>query len=108
MGYKSIYNAEDKNEAALIVEALNSYGINSYTKTEGALDYLVIKGGMSVFGEGIYVDEADEKKAKEIAKQISQKGVVKSNRLRNYRRIEARAMLIILVLIFVYLIINFS
>ncbi len=108
MGYKKIYNAEDKNEATLIVEALNSYGINSYTKTEGALDYLVIKGGVSVFGESIYVDEADEKKAKEIANEISKKGVLESNRLRNYRRIEARATLIILALIMVYLIISFS
>ena len=64
-----IYTAADEMEAMALSDALKAQGIEACTFSEGSGDYVKIVWGMSMKGNGIYVQEEDEKSAAEIIKQ---------------------------------------
>lgn len=58
-----VYSASDKIQAEMIMETMRRQKIPCFSRGVGSGDYLSIYQGFSVYGEDIYVDEADESAA---------------------------------------------
>lgn len=65
-----VYSSAERIEADMLVEALKNNKISAYRQGVGSGAYMDICSGYSVFGEEIYVDEADVQAAKEIIHEI--------------------------------------
>lgn len=75
-----IYSSAERIEADMLVMALKDNHISAYRQGVGSGGYLDIYSGNSMFGEEIFVDEADVQAAKEIIEGIVGKGVSEENR----------------------------
>lgn len=60
----------DPVQSAMLIDVLNQNGIPAFAQPREAGGYLKASGGYSVFGEDIYVDEADLDAAAELAEGI--------------------------------------
>ncbi len=65
-----VYSSAERIEADMLVMALKDNHISAYRQGVGSGGYLDICSGNSVFGEEIFVDEADVQAAKEIIEGI--------------------------------------
>lgn len=65
-----VYSSAERIEADMLVMALKDNHISAYRQGVGSGGYLDIYSGNSVFGEEIFVDEADVQAAKEIIEGI--------------------------------------
>lgn len=66
-----VYSCAKRFQADMIIEALKSEGIPAYSQSDGSGEYMEIYMGTSLFGENIYVDENDARKAEEIIRGIT-------------------------------------
>lgn len=66
-----VYQAYDRIQAEMILGALENNQIAAYRQGIGSGGYMDVLAGNSIFGEDIYVDEADVQKAKEIIESIT-------------------------------------
>ena len=58
-----VYSCAKRFQADMIIEALKSEGIPAYSQSDGSGEYMEIYMGTSLFGENIYVDENDARRA---------------------------------------------
>lgn len=65
-----VYSSAERIEADMLVMALKDNHISAYRQGVGSGGYLDIYSGNSVFGEEIFVDEADVQAAKKIIEGI--------------------------------------
>lgn len=68
-----IYMAENRMEAEMVAELLANNGIPSYRKSIGSGDIMEIYGRSSLFGEEIWVNEAQAEEAAELLSQFTVK-----------------------------------
>ena len=66
-----VYSCAKRFQADMIIEALKSEGIPAYSQSDGSGEYMEIYMGTSLFGENIYVDENDARRAEEIIRGIT-------------------------------------
>ena len=66
-----VYSCARRFQADMIIEALKSEGIPAYSQSDGSGEYMEIYMGTSLFGENIYVDENDARRAEEIIRGIT-------------------------------------
>ena len=66
-----VYSCAKRFQADMIIEALKSEGIPAYSQSDGSGEYMEIYIGTSLFGENIYVDENDARRAEEIIRGIT-------------------------------------
>lgn len=66
-----VYSCAKRFQADMIIEALKSEGIPAYSQSDGSGEYMEIYMGTSLFGENIYVDENDARRAEEIIHGIT-------------------------------------
>ena len=66
-----VYSCAKRFQADMIIEALKSEGIPAYSQADGSGEYMEIYMGTSLFGENIYVDENDARRAEEIIRGIT-------------------------------------
>ena len=66
-----VYSCAKRFQADMIIEALKSGGIPAYSQSDGSGEYMEIYMGTSLFGENIYVDENDARRAEEIIRGIT-------------------------------------
>ena len=66
-----VYSCAKRFQADMIVEALKNEGIPAYSQSEGSGEYMEIYMGTSLFGENIYVDENDARRAEEIIRGMT-------------------------------------
>ena len=66
-----VYSCAKRFQADMIIEALKSEGIPAYSQSDGSGEYMEIYMGTSLFGENIYVDENDARRAEEINRGIT-------------------------------------
>ena len=66
-----VYSCAKRFQADMIIEALKSEGIPAYSQSDGSGEYMEIYMGTSLFGENIYVDENDARRAEEIIRGIA-------------------------------------
>lgn len=64
-----IYSAYEKYQAELILSILRNNDIPCYRQGTGAGGYMDIYAGNSLFGEDIYVDERDAKRARQLIEE---------------------------------------
>lgn len=65
-----IYTAGDRIEAEMLLEALRRNRIQAYREASGSGEIMDVYTGNSIFGEKIFVDEQDEREAREIVESI--------------------------------------
>ena len=66
-----VYSCAKRFQADMIIEALKSEGIPAYSQSDGSGEYMEIYMGTSLFGENIYVDENDARRAEEIIRGMT-------------------------------------
>ena len=66
-----VYSCAKRFQADMIIEALKSEGTPAYSQSDGSGEYMEIYMGTSLFGENIYVDENDARRAEEIIRGIT-------------------------------------
>ena len=66
-----VYSCAKRFQADMIIEALKNEGIPAYSQSDGSGEYMEIYMGTSLFGENIYVDENDARRAEEIIRGIT-------------------------------------
>ena len=66
-----VYSCAKRFQADMIIEALKREGIPAYSQSDGSGEYMEIYMGTSLFGENIYVDENDARRAEEIIRGIT-------------------------------------
>lgn len=66
-----VYSCAKRFQADMIIEALKSEVIPAYSQSDGSGEYMEIYMGTSLFGENIYVDENDARRAEEIIRGIT-------------------------------------
>ena len=64
------YSAADKIQAEMIVEMLDRNHIQSYRQGKGSGGYMDIYAGFSIYGEDIFVDEADLPRAVQLIQEM--------------------------------------
>ena len=71
-----VYSCAKRFQADMIIEALKSEGIPAYSQSDGSGEYMEIYMGTSLFGENIYVDENDARRAEEIIRGITDSSAI--------------------------------
>ena len=66
-----VYSCAKRFQADMIIEALKNEGIPAYSQSDGSGEYMEIYMGTSLFGENIYVDENDARRAEEIIRGMT-------------------------------------
>lgn len=61
-----IFSASDKYQAEMILGLLKNNEIPCYRKAPGSGDYMDVYAGNSMYGENIFVDEADADRARRL------------------------------------------
>ena len=64
------YSAADKIQADMLVEMLNRNHIQAYRQGKGSGGYMDIYAGFSIYGEDIFVDEADLPAADQLIQEM--------------------------------------
>lgn len=64
------YSAADKIQAEMLVEMLNRNQIQAYRQGKGSGGYMDIYAGFSIYGEDIFVDEADLPRADQLIQEM--------------------------------------
>ncbi len=67
---KAIYNARDEVEAQMVCSYLAEAGIDSYSTDSYSGEYLKVSSGFSIYGKDVYVNDEDEKRAREIVETV--------------------------------------
>lgn len=103
MEVTKLTSTANKIEAEMIVQKLKDNGISCYYKDNAAGGYMDITSGFSVFGQEIFINKNDMKRARALIEQVNEVESYESNEINvqsNRRRMLIKVYLGLVIIMF--------